>query len=527
MKKVIFIILILKFIIINFNGKLYSQKTVRNQKENISKKKPNVLIIFPDQLRRYSAGFWSEEPYKNLAVGNPDPVITPNIDKLAKNGVVFTHAVSNFPLCSPYRGMLLSGCYPQQNGIWNNCKAGRNHSLKNDIPTIPDLFLKAGYNTSYFGKCHWLKPEPLFDENGNYKGTTKAPGGHYVNKYDTYIPPGKNRHGIEYFYESIKDIHFNPHIYSNDPYTIENKKDGELHLPKIFSPKNESKIIIDYLKNNRNQRDPNKPFCMIWSLNPPHNPWSDENTDMEVLRKHYDTDKFPSVNEKLLVRKNADKEVGKYARHYYANVTSSDHYIGRVLDELKQSGELDNTIVIFSSDHGEMLGSHGRKGKNAFELESSAIPLIIHWPKRLKTQTTDILFSAPDVLPTAMGLAGLSNQIPKEIEGTDFSSLLIDAKKSTLKKPEAVLLMLSKSRGVLTNRYSLCINENKKQTNKKGTATIAEAFIYDNLLDPYQLNKIDIKEKPKLAKQLLSKLGQLLKKVNDPWYLKIKNLFQN
>ncbi|MDG2279289.1 MAG: sulfatase-like hydrolase/transferase, partial [Flavicella sp.] len=92
----------------------------KKTKLETSDKKPNVLIIFPDQLRRYSAGFWSEAPYKDFVKGKSDPVVTPNIDGLAKNGIVFTNAISNFPLCSPYRGMLMSGRYPEQNGIWNN-----------------------------------------------------------------------------------------------------------------------------------------------------------------------------------------------------------------------------------------------------------------------------------------------------------------------------------------------------------------------------------------------------------------------
>ncbi|NMH88385.1 sulfatase family protein [Flavivirga algicola] len=494
-----------------------------NCQEKITKltkdeKKPNVLIIFPDQLRRYSAGFWAEPPYKQHVIGKPDPVITPNIDKLAKNGVVFTQAVSNYPLCSPYRGMLMSGMYPEQNGIWNNCKVGRTHSLKDNIATIPDLFLNAGYNTSYIGKCHWLKNDPLFDEDGTYVGSVEAPGGYRINKYDTYIPPGKTRHGIEYFYQAIKDQHFNPHIYSNDSEAIGGKKDGELHLPKTFSPKNESQIIIDYLRNTRSQRDKNKPFCMIWSMNPPHNPWDDKNTDMATLRKHYDIDKFPEINDSLLVRENADKEVATYVRHYFANITSSDYYIGLVLDELEKLGELNNTIVIFSSDHGEMLGSHGKKGKNEIELESTAIPFIIHWPKGLKHGVNDLLLSVPDVLPTTMGLAGIGNQIPKEIEGTNFSSLLLNEKNNNVQKPKAVLLMLGNSRGVLTNRYSLCLKENKKQWDVQGATSIEEAFLYDNQVDPYQLNKIDIEEKPEISKDLLLELAKLLKKTNDPWY---------
>ncbi|WKX76434.1 sulfatase-like hydrolase/transferase [Zobellia laminariae] len=138
-------------------------------------KAPNVLIIYPDQLRRYSAGFWSKEKYRAHVIGKPDPVVTPNIDKLAENGVVFTQAVSNFPLCSPARGMILSGRYPEQNGIWNNCRKDRDESLRDDIEAITDLFYDAGYNTSYFGKCHWLKNEPLFDEKGTYIGSTEEP----------------------------------------------------------------------------------------------------------------------------------------------------------------------------------------------------------------------------------------------------------------------------------------------------------------------------------------------------------------
>jgi len=508
MKQSHIIIIILVFTLLGCNSQKKKSAILNTE---IANKKPNILIIFPDQLRRYSAGFWSQKPYKSLVVGKPDPVVTPTIDKLAKNGVVFTQAVSNFPLCSPYRGMMLSGLYPEQNGIWNNCKKGREHSLKDDIATIPELFLKEGYNTSYFGKCHWLKTEPLFDKKGTYIGSTEAPGGHYINTYDTYIPPGK-RHGIEYFYQSIKDEHYNPHIYSNDPNTIEGKKDGELHLPKIFSPKNEADKIIKYLKNKNGQRDSSKPFCMIWSMNPPHNPWTDESTDMDVLRTHYNIDKFPKVDDNLLVRKNADKEVGKYARHYYANVTSSDKYIGHVLDELERMGEIDNTIIIFSSDHGEMLGSHGRKGKNVVELESTAIPFIVHWPKKLKSGITDVLFSVPDVLPTTMGLAGIANKIPKEIQGTDFSSIIKNDKNSQVKKPKAILFMLVNSRGVLTNRYTLCLKENAKKR------TIIEAFLYDNKEDPYQLNKIKLSDKPKVTKELLLELSKLLEKTNDPWF---------
>ncbi len=493
---------------------------------NTTIKKPNILIIYPDQLRRYSAGFWSEDKYAKHVVGKPDPVITPNIDNLAKNGVVFTQAVSNFPLCSPARGMLLTGMYPEQNGIWNNCHKTRDDSLKDDVSTITDLFFEAGYNTSYFGKCHWLKNDPLFDENGNYIGTTEKPGGNYLNNYDTYIPPGKSRHNIEYFYQAVKDVHFDPLVFSNIPNTIEGKKDGELHQPKIFTPKNEAQKIAEYLKNKSNQRDSNKPFCMIWSLNPPHNPWNDKSTDMEMLHKYYDEDNFPKIDKSLIVRENADLEKGDHVRHYFANVTSVDKYIGEVMKSLKEVGELKNTIIIVSSDHGEMLGSHGKKGKNVPELEAYAVPFIVHWPNQLKSGVTDVLFSVTDVLPTIMGLSGLHNKIPKEVQGNDFTEIIKNNNSSSVEKPEAVLFMLSKYRGVLSNRYSLYLKKPKKEkANNFNTLTLEEGFIYDNENDPYQLNRLSLKDKPLVAKNLLTKLGVLLKKANDPWYQ--KKLYSN
>ena len=477
-------------------------------KEVVNNEKPNVLFIFPDQMRRYSSGYWSEEPFRQFVVGKPDPVVTPNIDKLAKQGVVFTNAISNYPLCSPYRGMLLTGMYPESNGIWGNCRKGRTHQLNKDIPAITDLFYNAGYTTSYFGKCHWEKTEPLFDSNGNYKGTTEKPGGEYVNKYDTYVPNGLSRHSIEYFYQSLKDNHFNPLVYSNDPKTIDGKVDGELHKPHVFSAKNEANHIINYLKNTHNQRDDNKPFFMIWSLNPPHNPWDDENTDMPVLEEFYDKDKYNTVDE-LVKRNNADPKVAHYARHYFANITSVDNYVGEVLNQLDELGQLDNTIVVFSSDHGEMLGSHHLTGKNVLKHEALAIPFIVHWPNGIEPSIVDDIFGVTDVLPTIMNLAGLKYLVPNDIQGTDYSKRILH-NKSTKAIVQPELILLGSARGIMNDRFTLCIEEDKN--------VIVETYLYDNAKDPYQLQKLRFEERKDEVQALLLDLGRLLKFTNDPWY---------
>ena len=107
---------------------------------------PNVIFIFPDQYRSTSIGFWSQGDNAKHLQGAPDPVNTPNIDKLAQGGVRFSRAVSNFPLCSPYRGMLMSGMFPDNNGLTGNCRSDRELQLRTDAECITDVFAGAGYN---------------------------------------------------------------------------------------------------------------------------------------------------------------------------------------------------------------------------------------------------------------------------------------------------------------------------------------------------------------------------------------------
>lgn len=489
----------------------------KKETETVVSESPNVLIIYIDQLRRYSAGFWSEPAYRDDVVGKPDPVVTPNMDKLAKGGVVFTKANANYPLCSPSRGMMLTGMYPQQNGIWNNCRVGREEDLKADIPAITDVFSDAGYDIGYFGKAHYIKPVPKFDEVGNYVGTEEPPGGHYVNQYDTYVPPGPDRHSIDYFFQDVKDQHYNPFTYSNDPTLINGNTDGEVYRPHEFTPKIESEAIVKYLDNENKERAKNKPFFAIWSINPPHSPWDKKNTDMEELHKHYDTDKYPVVDS-LIVRPNADVSVaGRYVRNYFANTTAVDKYIGKVMDHLKKMGVLDNTIIVLSADHGEMLGSQGLENKNVLYTEAMAIPFIVHWPKGIKPGKTDALLGSPDILPTVANLAEIKKFLPKKIEGNDLSDF-IENPKTAKSGPDNILLMLGNSRGIKTKRYTLVLKENKKQWDPQEGTKLAKSYLFDNEKDPYQTREIPLKEKPKVAKRLLKDLAAKLKQAHDPWY---------
>ena len=383
-------------------------------------------------------GFWQTDRYKHALRTVGDPVVTPTLDRLAAESIVFTQAVSTTPLCSPYRAMFMSGMYPWRNGVITNCRKDREDSLRHDIQTFTEVLNKAGYETCYVGKVHWERNDPLFDENENYVGTKDPPGGHHFNAYDTYVPPGQGRHGNNYWFQCVKDVHKDPRVYSNDPKMIGGRSDGEQYRPEDYSPRLEADVLVDYLKNSHGQRDESKPFSIIWSLNPPHNPYDSEDDCDEVAYREFYKDE-----DDLLVRPNAaNHETEEQARsrvgYYFANVTGLDKQIARVLRALEEIGEADKTIIVFTSDHGELMGSHGYYGKNRIFEESFCVPFLIKYPGKTDGgRLEDLMISPVDIMPTMLGMMGLGKRIPNTVEGSDYSSELLDGEWTERAKPKS------------------------------------------------------------------------------------------
>jgi arylsulfatase A-like enzyme len=489
-----------------------------NQLEATPEKPPNLLYVFPDQMRREAMGFWRKSKYKGALATPPDPVVTPVLDRLAEQSMVFSQAVSTCPVCSPHRGMLMSGMYPWRNGVVNNCHQTQEDHLRHDIPCFTDVLSDAGYETAYVGKTHWERNDPLFDQAGNYVGSTTAPGGYHLNPYDTYIPEGRGRHGNSYWFQCVKDVHKDPRVYSNDATRVGGQQDGEQYRPKVYSPQLEADVLVDYLKNSQGQRDPAKPFCAIWGPNPPHSPYeSEEDCDEVAYRKHY-KDRNP---EDLLVRDNVIEGDSRQlaetrAPFYFANVTGVDTQLGRVLEALEESGEADNTIVIFTSDHGEMMGSQGKFGKLVIHEESFCVPFMIRFPGRIVNRLEDLMLSSVDIMPTVLGLMGLRDSIPATVEGRDYSRELLSDDWSRNPKPGSALFLGYNNRikGVRTERYSFQIEEDGKQT------------LLDNKNDPFQMSPTALEEIPGAdADFILGELGRWLKESNDPWFTERK--FEN
>lgn len=481
-------------------------------KEEPLQEKPNIVYVFPDQMRNHAMEFWGEAPFSESINFKPDPVITPNLNGFARESAVFTNAYSNCPLSGPHRGMLFTGMYPQNNGVPLNPNSIRPiSSLHTDVTAWSDVFSQEGYSCGYIGKLHLDFPTPTDPENP----------GHYVEDkwpvWDTYTP-AERRHGFDYWYSyGTFDVHKDPHYWD---------KNGKKHEPKEWSTKHEADKAIAYLKNENNQRNPDQPFFLVVGMNPPHSPY---NSLDDVMEKDYNLYKDKTASE-LLIRPNADTSMKKAASapYYFANITGVDREFGRILDALKELGLDDNTIVIFSSDHGETMCSQGvADPKNSPFIESISVPFIMRYPEKINPQIVDDLFASVDIMPTLLGAANLKEKTPASVQGKDFSEGLLNNQpfnnsnegvlyirnlNGDLDGDGNVISYLPESRGVKTKDYTLSLSIDKN------TNELTEVIFFNDKEDPYQLNNLNLDDYPEQKEMLLSLLGKLLKETNDPWY---------
>ena len=474
---------------------------------------PNLVYIFPDQYRLNALSLWSQPEFRNVLNTVGDPVHTPNLDRLAKQGAVFTQACSTCPLSSPHRAMLMTGMYPSKNGVQGNCYRGNENGIPDSIICFTDVLAAAGYETAYIGKTHWHRTEALFDKEGNYIGSTQEPGGHYTYNYDTYIPQGRGRKSNKFWFQQLRDRHFNAAAYSNRPELVGGKKDGEVYYYRRFTPEVEADVVISYLRNREGQRDSSKPFSLFWSLNPPHTPYS-RITDCkeEVFNRYYKDLK----QEEVLLRPNVKygegtsiknpEQLTLNAKIYFSLIKSVDEEIGRVLKTLDEEGLSQNTLLIFASDHGEMMGSHGRMAKSVIYDESFRIPFIIRYPGKIEPQINDLMFGAPDIMPTILGMMGLSDKLPKTVKGTDYSEGILTGKFTKPPKPVSAFFFSKSEKGVRTGQYTYLVQKD------------GNYLLFDNQKDPYQLTPLNLTNIPAEDADLLkAELGKWLKVSEDDW----------
>lgn len=402
--------------------------------------RPNLLYIFADQMRGMDM----------RCAGNPQ-LHTPNLDRLAEQGMRLTHAYANTPVCTASRAMLLTGLYPAANRVVAN-----DLPLPTDLPTLGHIFHGAGYRTGYIGKWH-LDGVPR----------------------DKFTPPGPRRHGFEEWaaYNCSHDYYRADKYFRDQPAPI--RIDG-------YEPEIQTNLALDFLAT-----DDTRPFCLLLSWGPPHDPYP---LVPEVFKDQYDPAIIslrPNVTE---VHPDAaslakDWEPRETLANYYAAISALDHQLGRILDYLDETGLVDNTLVIFTSDHGDMLWSQGRMKKQLPWEESISIPFLIRWPGHIQAGTeSDVLCGVIDHLPTLLGLCEIEPSA--RLQGQDLSPTLLGIPQA---EPESLFLMdmvrmdesnwqnLDEWRGVRTSRYTYARWIDGRPW-----------LLYDNHFDPYQLiNLVD------------------------------------
>jgi arylsulfatase A-like enzyme len=267
-------------------------------------RRPNILFVLADQLRAQSVGCY----------GNAE-VRTPHLDKLASEGVLFRNNLANTPVCCPARAIMLTGKYAHQNGMVAN-----DLRLRESEVTIGEILGGEGYRTGFIGKWH-------------LDGGPRLPG---------FVPPGPRRQGFDFWAANeCSHQHFDTHYFRDAPDPIPIQK---------FEAEAWTDIAIDFLKQSKGD---SRPFFLTIAMGPPHDPYGAPDHYMKM----YDP-------EKLTMQPNwkkAEPNVPGRAQiaAYYAATTAVDDQIGRLSRTLSELGMTEDTIVLFSSDHGDMLGSHG------------------------------------------------------------------------------------------------------------------------------------------------------------------------
>ena len=473
------------------------------------KQRPNILYVFPDQFRNCAMSFWGEAEYDGVQGWRPDPAVTPCLNAFAKESLVLSRAMSTCPLSSPYRGMFLTGMYPERSGIMSNCMAERpENTLRTDAECISDVFSANGYSCGYIGKLHAEVPMRNDPDNpGNFVSSRRP-------EWDAYTPP-ERRHGFDYWYSyGTFDEHKNPHYWDTQ---------GKKHEPGEFSVSHEVDKAIEYLRNEKEQRSSGKPFFLCVAFNPPHSPYSGPE---DCLGQDYALYAGKHLKE-LYLRDNADTTLAKAAsmRYYLSNVTAVDREFGRLLSELKKLGLDRNTIVVFTSDHGETMCSHSTNDpKNSIWTEAFNVPFLIRYPSVLKHRTDSLLMTPVDIMPTLLSLSGLKEKIPAAVEGRDFSGVLLGKSED---RPQAALYMRNingardedglvrrfhpVARGIKTSDYTIEFVINRE-------LELVDISIFDDRNDPYQMNKILPSERPELFRELCRLMEEELRRSNDVWY---------
>ena len=452
--------------------------------------RPNLLFVFSDQQRRHALGFMQE-----------DPVRTPHLDRFAAESAVCLNAVACCPICTPNRGIMMTGRYPTRTGVYAN-----NHGLQPDTPTIGHFLQAAGYWTGYVGKWHIYE------------------GGVFV--------PRSHRSGFDFWHATNCNHETFTRIYwEEDPQPVVNEAG--------WQPPHETSVAMEKIR----QRPMDRPFACFLSWTPPHNthgPGFVRHSDVELpadyaaemraagypMEMQYHApvayaERF--VHQTLPRRANVP---GDYAHEalpgYFGACESLDDEFGRLMAVLDEEGLSDNTIVVYTSDHGEMLGSHGRMQKSIWFEESVGVPVLVRWPGRIRPERHSFVFSSLDWVRTLLGLVDAPPA--SHLDGSDWSAALLGPVGSRPPERDEALLcyfamrrtqMAASAAGAAMGWRALRTAQHTYVVKLDHNTGEGGHLLYDLGADPLQLNPR--RGAAPLDFSLHTRLRDQLSRVDDPF----------
>ncbi len=356
-------------------------------------KRPNILFIMADQMAAPIL------PLHDAA----SPIQLPNLMKLAEQAVVFDSAYCNSPLCAPSRFTLVSGRLPSKIGAYDNAA-----DFPADVPTYAHYLRRLGYRTALSGKMHFCGPDQLHG---------------YEERLTSDIYPADYGWAVNWDEPDVRAswYHNMSSVLQAGPCVRSNQLDFDEEV--VFKAR---QYLYDHVRIS-----PDQPFCLTVSMTHPHDPYTIpreywdryEGVDIPMPRQHIDQAEQDPHSQRLLKvidlwdKPLPEDKIRDARRAYFGACSYIDDNIGKLLKTLEECGLADDTLIVFSGDHGDMLGERGLWYKMHWFEMSARVPLLVHAPKRFAAHRVSQSVSTLDLLPTLVELAGGKVDDGLELEG--------------------------------------------------------------------------------------------------------------
>jgi arylsulfatase A-like enzyme len=436
--------------------------------------RPNVLLLFTDQQR-----------FDTIRALGADWMITPTLDRLCREGTAFTHACSPNPVCVAARHNLLTGQLSRLTGIHGNNKP----AVPMTLPRLPQILADAGYTCEGVGKMHFV-PHPR-TANGFHRLQTQE---------ELYRDVEDDDYAL--YLRRVGQGHVkHPHGIRN-PLALQPQRSllPEEHHPCVWV----ADRAVEAVRRNRN-----RPFFLWSSWIHPHFPLAVPDSVADLYKGAEFPDPVPPATDVpaavAAARRGVDYEdpakTRRFRELYYAAITHVDAQMGRVIQALEETGQLDNTLIIMTADHGEMLGDNGSWGKQQPYDGSRRIPCIVRWPARVAAGARDArCCDLLDILPTVLDACGLRYPGDLPLPG---SSLLGPATRDAHVMEHGAGAARVVSIRTASHQYAWWYGEGREE-------------LYDLVADPHEVRDLVLAE-PQLHRELRHALHSRLAAWERQW----------